>query len=115
MTRAWATWTGIAGLAVDAVLAVVGWLVPGEAWDVEGESTYPDEVLVDEPLLYWRLPSAEDVSGNGNHGTYVAGVIDQIVVYPDSMPRYESFWNTHQHRIWWLNAEVEPLLWEGED
>lgn len=37
MTRAWATWTGIAGLAVDAVLAVVGWLVPGEPWDVEGD------------------------------------------------------------------------------
>lgn len=35
MTRAWATWAGIAGLAVDAVLAVVGWLVPGDLHDVE--------------------------------------------------------------------------------
>lgn len=37
MTRALATWTAIAGLAVDAVLAVVGWLAPGDLHDVEEE------------------------------------------------------------------------------
>ena len=42
--------------------------------------TYRDEVLADAPLFYWRLdepvgPTATDLSGNGNDGTFVGSVV----------------------------------------
>ena len=43
-------------------------------------SNYPEEVLFDEPLAYWRLgeaagPTAADASANGNNATADAGVV----------------------------------------
>jgi hypothetical protein len=51
--------------------------------------TYSEEVLVDQPVGYWRLGeaaglTANDISGYGNHGTYVNVTLGSPGVLPDA-------------------------------
>lgn len=59
----------------SAALNTIAW--NGVGFDLE-TSAYAIEVLSDSPVLYWKLDEtsgtdADDVSGNGYDGTYVAG------------------------------------------
>jgi len=91
--------SGTGGTTIDSSLDGAGWIdaisdSPTEVVDaaiadadavapdapVETGPTYADEVLSDDPVLYWRLdekvgPTAHDSTGNQNDGTFMGSIV----------------------------------------